>query len=72
MVPPINNYTPNPTIHMPHIASQGLPPALDSSSFANWQFDAITYLLLFNGTLSNNQGGLEDVQPRQSHAKEGG
>jgi hypothetical protein len=37
-VPPLNNYSPNLPIPMPHIVSQGLPPTLESSCFANWHF----------------------------------
>ena len=37
-VPPPSRYTPEPFVPMPHIISQGAPPMLDTSNFANWQY----------------------------------
>jgi hypothetical protein len=49
---------------MPHIISQGLPPTLESSCFANWHFlMQITYSQLFNGTLADNQGRIQTFNP---------
>jgi hypothetical protein len=37
-VPPQGSYATCVPVPMPHIVSQGLPPALDSTNFENWQF----------------------------------
>ena len=70
-VPPPNNYSPNPPIHMTHIVSQGPPPALDKLCKLAI-LDAITYSQLFDGIMEDNQGRLQAIQPRQPHDEGGG